>query len=38
METFSAVLRKLSFPEIKFFQKFPQKFSQDVDTSALLKF
>ncbi len=28
METFSIFLYKLSFPETKFFQKFPQKLVQ----------
>ncbi len=35
VETFSTFLYKLSFSEIKFFRKFPQKFSLDLDTILL---
>ncbi len=32
MERFSSFLWNVSFPEIKFFRKFPQQFSPDFDT------
>ncbi len=35
MERFSTFFWKLSFPEIKFFRKFPQKFNPDFDTILL---